>query len=296
VAEENHTLTGNIHHHAAFRSRILNNERDVWVYLPPGYRRATRTRYPVLYLHDGQNVFDAATAFGGIEWRADETAQVLIKRRLIEPLIIVAIASMGEDRLHEYTPTPARVNHNGESETESRGLLRDYGRFLVEELKPFIDQTYRTRPEKESTGIGGSSLGGLASLILSFWYPETFTRVAALSPSVWWDDGAIHRMVDEMEEAPRSSRIWLDTGTHEEGWERAAHLRDRLAAKGWRLHADLHYLEIPGAEHSEGAWSTRFEAVLRFLYPPLPRGLKSAKKTIVVVREIPKIEPALRAA
>ena len=87
-----HTLTGDIQQHAQFASRILKNQRDIWVYLPPGYRRSTSRRYPVFYLHDGQNVFDAATAFGGTEWNADETAQGLINRRLIEPLIIVAVA------------------------------------------------------------------------------------------------------------------------------------------------------------------------------------------------------------
>ena len=288
---DGHTLTGNIQHHAEFSSRILDNQRDIWVYLPPGYRRATRQRYPVFYLHDGQNVFDAATAFGGIEWNADETAQGLIKKGLVEPLIIVAIGSVGENRIHEYTPTAASVEPNAESETKSLGLLRDYGRFLVEELKPFIDQTYRTRPDKDSTGLGGSSLGGLASLILSFWFPETFSRIAALSPSIWWDNCVIYRIIDELEDAPRSSKIWLDTGTHEEGWERARQLRDHLVEKGWRLHDDLHYKEVQGAQHAEWAWSARFEAVLRFLFPPLPRADKnSRKKPIVVLRAIPENE------
>ena len=205
-----HTLTGDIQQHAQFASRILKNQRDIWVYLPPGYRRSTSRRYPVFYLHDGQNVFDAATAFGGTEWNADETAQGLINRRLIEPLIIVAVGGAGEDRIHEYTPTSGRLEPNGGSDAKSRGLLRAYGRFLVHELKPFIDQTYRTRPDKDSTGLGGSSLGGLASLILSFWFPNTFTRIAALSPSVWWDDSVIHRIVEEIDEAPRSSKIWLE--------------------------------------------------------------------------------------
>jgi predicted alpha/beta superfamily hydrolase len=137
-------------------------------------------------------------------------------------------------------------------------------------LKPFIDQTYRTRPDKDSTGLGGSSLGGLASLILSFWFSNTFTRIAALSPSVWWDDSVIHRIVEEIDETPRSSKIWLDTGTHEERWERVGHLRDQLIERGWRLNNDLHYKEVQGAEHSEWTWSARFEAVLRFLFPYVP--------------------------
>ena len=287
------TLTGNIQRHSAFVSRILGNEREVLVYLPPGYRRATRQRYPVLYLQDGQNVFDAATAFGGVEWNADETAQQLIKKRLIEPLIIVAVANMGEGRVHEYTPSKGRVEPGGKA--RSRGLLRKYGRFLIEELKPFIDRTYRTRPEKEATGLCGSSLGGLASLLLGFWYPETFSRIAALSPSIWWDDCLLYRLVEEMEFVPRGCRLWLDTGTHEEGWERAAHLRDLLAERDWRLYDELYYSEIPGAEHTEAAWAARFESVLRYLYPPAPPGLKRAGRPVVVSRRIdPPAPPAIR--
>jgi len=231
----------------------------------------------VLYLHDGQNVFDAATAFCEVEWGVDETAQDLIKRRLIEPLIIVAVANSGADRLHEYTPTRAKSEANGSAGPKSRGLLRKYGRFLVEELKPFIDGNYRTQPTKESTGVGGSSLGGLASLILGLWFPETFTRIAAVSPSVWWDDAVIYRIIDELEDVPRSSRIWLDTGRHEEGWERAAILRDHLVWRGWRLYGDLQYIEIPDGEHREEAWARRVEAVLRFLYPPMPPPLRQAR-------------------
>lgn len=109
-------------------------------------------------------------------------------------------------------------------------------------------------------------MGGLATLILGFWFPNTFTRIAALSPSVWWDDSVIHRIVEEIDEAPRSSKIWLDIGTPEEGWERVGHLRDQLIERGWRLHNDLHYKEVQDAEHSEWAGSARFEAVLRFLF------------------------------
>ncbi|PYL07971.1 MAG: esterase, partial [Verrucomicrobia bacterium] len=104
-----HTLTGNIKRHRAFASKVLGNRRDVLVYLPPGYSRFSRKRYPVLYMHDGQNVFDAATSFAGVEWGVDETAERLIRAKLIEQLIIVAVANMGEDRVHEYAPTPGVI-------------------------------------------------------------------------------------------------------------------------------------------------------------------------------------------
>src|SRR5215469_10076934 len=117
-----HTLTGNIKRHRAFHSRVLGNRRDVLVYLPPGYRRFSSRRYPVLYLQDGQNVFDAATSFAGVEWGVDETAQRLIHRKLIEPLIIVAVANIGEERLHEYAPTPAIIEAKNQPRKQSRGM------------------------------------------------------------------------------------------------------------------------------------------------------------------------------
>src|SRR5436305_9101821 len=177
------TLTGNIQRHRAFPSKILRNRRDVLVYLPPGYRRFSGKRYPVLYLHDGQNVFDAATAFAGVEWGVDETAQRLIRQKLIEPLIIVAIANTGEERIHEYGPTPARIDPP--KRKRSKGLLRSYGRFLIEELKPFIERKYRTQREAEFTGLGGSSLGGLATIALGLWFRSEECRVGKECRAGW---------------------------------------------------------------------------------------------------------------
>jgi predicted alpha/beta superfamily hydrolase len=278
-------MTGDIQRHAAFPSKILGNRRDVLVYLPKGYRRSQSRRYPVLYLHDGQNVFDAATSFAGVEWGADETAQRLTAAKLIEPIIIVAVANTGEDRIHEYAPTPA--NLDPVKRVQSKGSLRVYGRFLIEELKPFIDRKYRTKREAEYTGLGGSSLGGLATLVLGLWFPNYFTRLAVLSPSVWWDDCAVYKIVDAIDETAKPPlKIWLDTGTREEGWERARELRDRLVQKGWRLDDDLLYLEADGSDHSEGAWAARIDPVLRFLFPPLPPRIESSRRPrFAAVRE-----------
>src|SRR5437868_15552107 len=179
-----HTFTGNIKRHRAFPSRILGNRRDVLVYLPPGYRRFSRKRYPVLYLHDGQNVFDAATSFSGVEWGVDETAERLIRQKLIEPLIIVAIANTGEERVHEYAPTRGVIDAKAKRKKRSKGLARKYGKFLIQELKPFIDSKYRTKPEAEFTGLGGSSLGGLLVMTLGLWFSNVFSRLAVMSPSV----------------------------------------------------------------------------------------------------------------
>ncbi|MGZ4983021.1 MAG: alpha/beta hydrolase [Chthoniobacterales bacterium] len=264
-----HTLTGNIQRHRDFESRVLGNRRDVLVYLPPGYRRARTRRFPVLYLHDGQNVFDAATAFGGVEWGADETAQRLVEGNLMEPTIIVGIANTGEHRLHEYTPTRARIEPG--KRRRSRGLLRKYGRFLIDELKPFIDARYRTLVEPENTGLGGSSLGGLATMVLGLWFPNVFRRLAVMSPSIWWDECVLLDIVSAIQDGGKPPlKIWLDTGTHEPGWERAQLLRDRLVEKGWRLYDDLFYCEEEGAGHTEAAWAYRLDGALRFLYPPPP--------------------------
>src|SRR5229473_7734256 len=264
-----HTLTGNIKRHRGFPSKVLGNRRDVLVYLPPDYSRFSRRRYPVLYLQDGQNVFDAATSFAGVEWGVDETAQRLIRQNLIEPLIMVAIANTGEGRIHEYAPTRGVIETSTKRKKGSKGLARNYGRFLIEELKPYIDKKYRTKSETEFTGLGGSSLGALLTLSLGLWFPNVFARLIVMSPSVWWDDCVIYKMVEELDKK-LPLKIWLDTGTNEPGWERARTLCAAMIDKGWHPFEDLHYHEIEGADHSEGAWAMRVEPALRFLFPPCP--------------------------
>jgi predicted alpha/beta superfamily hydrolase len=261
-----HTLTGNIKSHRAFPSKILGNRRDVLVYLPRGYRRFSQQRYPVLYLQDGQNVFDAATSFSGVEWGVDETAQRLIKEKLIEPLIVVAIANTGEQRVDEYTPTRGVIDTNAKRKKRSKGLARKYGQFLMDELKPYIDRKYRTKTGAKFTGLGGSSLGGLATLVIGIWYPGVFSRLMVMSPSIWWDNFAIYRLVDSIQQKP-PLKIWLDTGTAEPGWQQARELINRLVEKGWKPHQDLQYMEASGANHSEVAWATRVDPALRFLFP-----------------------------
>lgn len=259
---EIHTLTGNVTSHPDFRSRILGVKRRIWVYLPPSYDADPERRFPVLYLQDGQNVFDGATAFlAGREWEADETAERLIDDGRIEPLIIVAVDNGGERRVDEYTPAPDATDHGGGADL--------YGRMLTEELKPWVDQTYQTRPDREDTGIGGSSLGALVSLWVGLSHPEIFGKIAALSPSVWWDDGYILRFIAALPARP-DTRIWVDIGTEEGGRSLvdARRLRDALLARGWREGEDLHYLEAAGARHNETAWAKRFPEVLEFLYPP----------------------------
>lgn len=245
-----------------FTSQFLPYRRDLVVYLPPDYDENDDQRYPALYLHDGQNLFDPETAYvRGKDWKVDETADALIRAGEIEPLIIVGIFNTGEHRLDEYTPTPDRKLGGGHAEL--------YGRMLVEELKPYIESRYRVLPGPTNTGLGGSSLGGLATVYLGFNYPEVFGKLAVLSPSVWWDNKAILKMITKTQPKPRL-KIWLDMGTEESktGLRDANLLRDALVKKGWRAGDDLHYEVIPGAKHEEAAWAARVESVLRYLFPP----------------------------
>jgi predicted alpha/beta superfamily hydrolase len=268
AAQRTRTLTGDIRLHKDFHSQALNNNRDVIVYLPPGYDRDQQRRYSVLYLHDGQNLFDGATSFiPGQEWRVDETAQTLIAGRRIEPLIIVGIYNTGKDRVNEYTPAE-------DPNYKAGGKADLYGRLLVEELKPFIDRTYRTKKGATYTGLGGSSLGGLVSIYLALKYPKVFGRVAVVSPSVWWANNHIVRHVEALPKNP-PLRIWLDIGTREgrnaeEAQKTVAGarlLKESLIKKGWRLGKNLKYLEAPDAEHNERAWAARVELILEFLFP-----------------------------
>jgi predicted alpha/beta superfamily hydrolase len=253
-----HTLTGDVRTHEAFRSRYLEHDRTIVVYLPPGYDARTTDRYPVLYLHDGQNLFDRATSIGE-EWQVDETAQRLILAGEIEPIIVVGIYNTGAHRIDEYAPTAG---------PDGGGRADDYGRMLVEELKPFIDRTYNTLPSAASTAVGGSSLGGLLTMHLGLRYPTAFSRLAVLSPSVWWDDREILREVEALP-GKLPERIWLDAGTGEgeQVLADARALRDALVAKGWIVGEDLAYLEAPGGEHNEQSWAARIEGVLKFLFP-----------------------------
>ncbi|HYV47545.1 MAG TPA: alpha/beta hydrolase-fold protein, partial [Myxococcaceae bacterium] len=242
---------------------FLGNTRDVIVYLPVGYSDDTTTRYPVLYMQDGQNLMDPRTSFAG-EWGVDETAQRLLRCGQMSPVIIVGVYNTG-NRIPEYTQV-ADPNNGG-------GNADNYARFLLQELKPRIDATYRTRAS-EPAGIAGSSLGGLVSLYLGYSHPEAFNRIGAVSPSIWWSNKDITtRYTGLTSKLPL--RIWEDIGTAEgttpaEEVQNAAGFRDVLVSKGWVQGDDLFYLQVQGAGHNEAAWSKRIDQILAYLYPPAP--------------------------
>lgn len=244
-----------------FASEILGNERQITVYLPPGYHDRKDRRYPVLYLHDGQNLFDPERSFAGDTWRVREAADEAIGAHRARPMIIAGVDHAGTRRIDEYTPTLDERRAAG-------GGAEKYGRMLIEELKPLIDAKYRTDPG--DTALGGSSLAGLATLFLGLRHPDVFRRLAVMSPSVWWDGKAVLGEVDRF--AGERPAIWLDTGGRE-GFDALADartLRDRLRDKGWDPRRDLRYFEDRRADHSERSWAKRIGPVLEYLFPPPP--------------------------
>jgi predicted alpha/beta superfamily hydrolase len=248
-----HTVVGNVQILTGVASPQLGNVRDLYVYLPPSYANDER-RYPVLYMHDGQNLFDRATSFGE-EWEVDQTLEAASRDGL--EAIVVAIPNTGAARLDEYGPfvQPRRGGGRGDA----------YLDFIVDTVKPIVDADFRTLPGREATGIAGSSMGGLISLYAFFRRPDVFGFVGALSPALWFGERRIFGFIDD---APFvDGRIYLDCGTREGTVEMVdvARMRDLLMRKGYRLRRDLLCVIARGAGHDERAWGGRLPRVLRFL-------------------------------
>ena len=261
-----HRAGGELRYHGDFPSRALGNRRGLTVYLPPGYDAARKRRYPVLYLHDGQNLFDPADAASGVTWDAHTTAERLIRARRIPPVILVGIDHT-PDRVNEYTPCP----DPGEGAGGGGG---PYARFLVEEVKPFIDRRYRTRPGRRHAGVAGSSLGGLVSLTIVREHRERFGLCGLLSPSLWWCRARVLRELERDAGWLKGVRFWVDVGLREggrgSGYPRGVTHTRRLVrqfdAAGLVRGRDYAYYEIAGGEHNEAAWAARFDRVLLFLF------------------------------
>jgi predicted alpha/beta superfamily hydrolase len=247
--------------HRQFRSNFLPDARNLIVYLPPQYQAEPHRRFPVLYLHDGQNLFDPLTSFiPGRTWEVRESADEMIEAGVVEPLIIIGIYNTGDRRISEYTPTRDWKLGGGEAAL--------YGRLITEELMPFIGRHYRTLTGPEHTGLGGSSLGGLVSLYLGVENPQSFGRLAVMSPSVWWNHRSILNYLQEKHPTDHP-RIWLDVGDAEgiRTLEDANRLYRRLLKLGWHDETDLHYEVMPGGKHDESSWAARVGPMLRFLFP-----------------------------
>jgi enterochelin esterase-like enzyme len=251
--------------HKAFKSRYLPDNRDVVVYVPPGYDEESERTYPVLYLHDGQNLFDGRTSFvPGRTWQVREHADAATEAAEVEPLVVVGIYNTGDQRLAEYTHEYNWQMGGGKADA--------YGQLVTQELMPWIASEYRVRQDRESTGLGGSSLGGLVSLYLGLRYPTVFGKLALLSPSVWWNHKSILGYLNE--HAPQlwdRPRVWLDVGDHEgqKTLRDVEHLARRLKANGWKPGETMHFEKVQGGTHDEASWAARVRPMLRYLFPKI---------------------------
>lgn len=232
--------------------------RGVWVYYPPTYLENTAAKFPVVYMHDGQNLFDAATAFGGNEWKVDETMDVAAEDASIREAIIVGPENTS-DRIAEYTPTKSAdypASGNGDA----------YLAMLIDELKPKVDAELRTLPARETTAMIGSSLGGLISAYAGAKKTATFGLIGAMSPSTWWDGTAILKIVAGTTTKPL--RVYVDSGdsgASNDDRSNTKLLADAYKSLGFVEGSTLKYVVQPGATHSEAYWAQRLPGALQFL-------------------------------
>lgn len=253
TAVQESSIVGQVRYHRLFPSKYLRYPRDIIVWLPPSYSRKPAKRYPVLYMQDGQNLFDPATSFAGVDWQVDETATRLIRAREIREIVVVGIYNT-PDRLQEYSPSTTGLN---------------YARFMIDELKPFVDQRYRTKSDCKNTAAMGSSMGGLISFLLAWWHPEVFCQAACLSSSFLWNKNVLLNGIASYAKPKKQIRIYLDVGTKEvqlySGYEQMVAL---LIAKGYVEGVDLEHHVIDGGEHNESSWGSRLAIPLQFLFRP----------------------------
>jgi predicted alpha/beta superfamily hydrolase len=250
---------------APFHSQALGNDRTIRAYLPPSYDENSLAAYPVLYMHDGQNLFDAALAFGGNEWRVDETldagAEAADRGQSIREIIVIGVDNTGQ-RMDEYTPTVDAGEGAG-------GKGDSYLKLIVEELKPKVDAMLRTRMEREWTGTLGSSLGGLISAHAGVKRVETFGRIGVMSPSTWWDNRMIIAEVASLQgKTTRPLWVYVDSGDSdtEDGYKDTKDLAQTYLSVGYKEGVDFHYVVQSGALHNEVYWAQRLPEALRFLF------------------------------
>jgi len=252
------------------KSEILNNERELDIFLPPSYSRNPDKKYPVLYMHDGNNLFYPEISFGGMPWKVNTTIENLVFKKLMEEIIVVGIHN-----------TPQRGNEYTWTEMNWRGMVKEggngakYAQFMIEELKPMIDTKYRTKKEPEHTGVMGSSLGGLISLYLGIKHHDVFSKLGVISPSLWWGYG---QALKDVEEIKSNLKIWIDMGTKEGMYksstpnfknyhlENTRMLRSKLITKGYKEGINLGYYEDKEGMHNEWSWGNRVAMPLLFFF------------------------------
>lgn len=248
-----------------FHSDYLDNKRDIFVYLPPGYEHDKSKRYPVLYMHDGQNIFHPA--FNGYSWNVHVTVDKLIADHIIEEIIVVGIPNMGQERADEFTHDMEGILHQADKvPIQPRGHL--YESFIIDEVKPYIDSVFRTKTEPEHTALMGSSRGGQVTYHMGFRRPDVFGMLGIVSPYFYCVDP------ETQEEAPQYhsftakqpvAKIWMDLGSSEGLLVMEKHVREvaeKLLDLGYKAEGELVYLYEPGAAHVEKDWAARVAAPL----------------------------------
>ncbi len=250
-------IVGTVRYHRALVGTGLRFARDLIVWLPPSYERDSERRYPVLYMHDGQNIIDPSTSFIGAEWRVDEVADSLIRADRMQEIIVVGISNT-PDRMAEYSDTePGHA----------------YANFVIGTVKPLIDSTYRTLPDRRHTAVMGSSMGGLISFLFLWWHPEVFSKAGCLSSVFDARATSVLEMVRDDSRPPKDVKIYLDCG----GYGDESHLKpglddmvSLLTQKGYREGSDFEWFYDPAATHNEQAWSARLWRPLEFLFGTVP--------------------------
>ncbi|MDB5007745.1 MAG: Enterochelin esterase [Mucilaginibacter sp.] len=246
----NNSITGTVKYYHNFEDHDLKYTRNVVVWLPPSYYKSPNKRFPVLYAHDGQNVFIPNSINSG-EWRMDETADSLMRLGKIQEFIIVAIDNT-KDRWDEYSGTP-------------EGMA--YINFIVNNLKPFIDKNYRTKTDKTNTAAIGSSMGGLISFYMVWLHPDVFSKAACLSSGFAYDNGHIIDKVASSSKKLPGTRLYLDCGDQElDKYFLNDNNRMYELLKKNHPEVKLSYKVFEGAAHNEYAWAKRLSDPLTYLF------------------------------
>lgn len=259
--------------------------RPLYVYLPPGYDGDGQRRYPVLYMHDGQNCFEAFVADSGygVSWRADEVADLLITQGLVRPFLIVGVSHGGDDRIAEYLPPYARYRPDLVKRPPSHDVGPVNGRadrtfaYYRDDVAAYIQSEFRVLTGREDTATCGSSMGGLFSTYIAWEHPEFARQHAILSPAYWIEreeDGRLPTIERLRRQPPPDVRLWLDSGTQDtpgqgdDGLPETTAARDALLANGFNVGPDFQFLVDEGAIHHESAWANRLPRIFQFLFPP----------------------------
>ncbi|MHB1844186.1 MAG: alpha/beta hydrolase [Deltaproteobacteria bacterium] len=244
----------------SFSSQLLGDSRDIWVYTPPSYGENAVERYPVVYMHDGQNLFTDQYSLSGVGWNVQGAMDDGALSGGVREAIVIGIDN-DANRLWEYTPTPGGMDGGGASQ---------YLAFVTTELKPAVDAALRTLPDRANSYVVGSSLGGLLSCYAGLIAPETFGSLGALSPSTWWDnDWIVGQLQASRGAATEPLRVYVDSGDAGVDDDDSADTA-LLAAAYQSLGVDLDYLVQPDGQHSEVYWRERIPGALAFLLGPRP--------------------------